>query len=47
MDPSIQIIPILENQMDKKLESEMEAGFSKGAIEGSKYTIQIIPTSGP
>ena len=26
MDPSIQIIPTMENQMEKKMEHEMETG---------------------
>ena len=44
-DPSIQIIPIMENQMEKKMENEMETGIIKGLYRDP--SIQIIPTLGP
>ena len=41
-DPSIQIIPIMKNQMEKKMENQV--------IQGGLYSdpsIQMIPTLGP
>ena len=35
MDPSIQIIPTRENQMEKKMENEMETG----ALWGSSFWV--------
>ena len=31
-DPSIQVIPIMENEVDKNMETETETGVLKGAI---------------
>ena len=44
-DPYIQIIPIMENQMEKKMENEMETGVIKGLYRDP--SIQIIFTLGP
>ena len=43
-DPSIQIIPIMENQMEKK-KQEMEIVVIKGLYRDP--SIQTIPTLGP
>ena len=44
-DPSIQIIPIMENQMEQEMENEMETGDIKGLYRD--LSIQIILTLGP
>ena len=44
-DPSIQNIPIMENQMEKKMENEMEIVVIKGLHRDP--SIQIISTLGP
>ena len=42
--PSIQIIPIMENQMEQEMENEMETGVIKGLYRGLR---KIILTLGP
>ena len=44
-NPSIQIIPIMENQMEEKMENQMESGVIKGVYRDP--SIQMIPTLGP
>ena len=45
MDPSTQIIPVMENQMEKNMENEMEPRVIRGLFRDP--SIQIIPTIGP
>ena len=44
-DPSIEIIPIMENQMEKKMENEMESGVIRGLFRDP--SVEIIQTLGP